>query len=88
MRGHQGLIGGHHRFSGIECGEDQLAWEVDTADDLNHEVDIIAGDERLGVIGQKLLGHTRAQLIFIVDGDAANLGWATDAVSKGMSILS
>ena len=88
VRGNQGLIGGHHGLSGVECGEHQLAREVDTADNLNHEVDIIAGDERLGVIGQQLLGHARAQLIFVVDGNAANLGWATDAVSKGMSILS
>ena len=87
VRGNERLIRRHHGLAGIKRGQHQLAREIDPADDLHHQVDIIAGDQGLGIIGQQFAGHARAQLILVLDGDATDLCWPTDAMSKGIRIF-
>ena len=85
--GHQRLVGGDHGFTCVQRSEHELAREVDAADDLHHEVDVIAQDERLGVVRKQLLRHPWAQLVLIVDSHAANLRGSADAVREGVSVF-
>ena len=50
--GHQGLVGGDHRLSGLECFEDELARVVNAADELDHDVHVVAGNQLARVPGQ------------------------------------
>jgi hypothetical protein len=48
--GKQGLVGGDHGLAGAEGGQQPRAGRLDTADDLDDDVDVIPGDQAGGVL--------------------------------------
>ena len=51
--GEQRLVGGDDRGAGLQRGEDQRAGRLDAADDLDHDVDVVAGGQGLRVGGEQ-----------------------------------
>ena len=47
--GKQRLVRADHALAGVQRGEQQRAYRLDTADHLDDEVDVVADDKRLGV---------------------------------------
>ena len=44
MSSHQRLVRGNHRLTGIQRGQHELAGKIDTANDLDDQVDVVAHD--------------------------------------------
>ena len=55
--GQQRLVGGDDAGAVVERGQDQGPGRLDAADDLDDQVDVVAGHESRGVGGQQPLGH-------------------------------
>jgi hypothetical protein len=69
--GQQRLVGGHHGLAGGERAGEQPLGRLDAADHLDHDVDVVAGDERGGVRGQQL-GRDLRVLVQPAHRDAAH----------------
>ena len=88
MGGHERLVGGDHGLAGVECGEHELAGKIDAADDLNDQIDVVAGDQPGGIVSKQILRHPGARFVAHVrDGDAAHLGRPANAVGESVSVF-
>ncbi len=69
-RRQQRLVGGDHRFPGVEGGAHQGAGGLETADELDHHVDRRVGHQTGGVGGQQATGDVIAPRgVDVTDGD-------------------
>ncbi len=72
----------------VERGEDQRAGRFDAADHLDDEVDVVAGDERLGVGGEQALGDVDvARRVDASYGDPDELDRRADAGLEVVGLL-
>ena len=56
VAGEQRLVGGDHALAGVQRSEHDLAGDAGTADELDHDVQRVVGDDVVPVIGA-LLGR-------------------------------
>ena len=86
--GEQGLVGRDHAGAVLERGEDQRAGGLDAADHLDHDVDVVAGDQGLGVGGEQVLGQVDvARQAEPAYGDAGQLDRGADARREVAGLL-
>ena len=71
--GHEGLVGGHDRDTVAKRGLDIRTSGLDSARELDEDVEVLAGAERRRVIGHQLWGHAVARLGDIPDGNPHDL---------------
>ncbi len=69
---------GHDGLARVERGEHQLRGKLDTADHLDDHVDVVAGDQRLGVGGEQFLRQA-AIAVDAPDRDSAQLQTCADS---------
>ncbi|CAB4723534.1 unannotated protein [freshwater metagenome] len=78
--GEQRLVGRHDAGSVGQRGEDEGAGRLDAADHLDHQVDVVACHQALGVGGEQALGHVDvAGRVEAAYGDAGQLDRRADA---------
>lgn len=65
----QGFIRRDDGFTAAQRRKHQLAWVVDTADDLDNKVDVVAGDEAAGVVGKQTFGVGKAAFMLFDVGN-------------------
>ena len=86
--GEQRLVAGDHRLAVAQGRLDQLVRRVEPADDLDHDVDVVAGDQRGGV-GADEIGRDGGgpRAVRVGDGDPdeleADAGAGGDVVGCG-----
>ncbi len=86
--GEQCLVGGYDGRAVLERGQDQLPGRLDAADQLDHDVQVAAGDEATRVSGEQLVGQSAAVVsIEVTHGDADELQRHADPVRQFARIL-
>ena len=58
-----------------KCRQDQRSGRLDPADDLDHEIDVLSSDQRLGVGGEQLRIDAWAVSVVSAHRDADQLQW-------------
>lgn len=79
VRRDQRLVGGHHAGAVLESGGDERTGRLDTADDLDHDINVAAFDERGRIGGDQVGRDALAHLVGAADGDPGEFHGRTDA---------
>ena len=85
--GQQRLVGGDDGLARVERGEDQLAGQLDAADHLDDEVDVVAGDERRRRRWSAARPGTPRSLLDAAHGDTAQHHRGADAGLEVLGVL-
>jgi hypothetical protein len=69
MSGHQSFVSGDHARAVGDCQLNESAGRIDTAHQLNHDIDITTSYKRLWIICEQITGNTWTLSSQITHGD-------------------
>lgn len=84
--GQQGLVGRDDGLALLQSRQHQLAWNVDAAEYLYDDVDVVAADQFCRVVGEQL-GRYSTIAVDSPHSDASNRQWRTDSGLEVLGVL-
>src|SRR5699024_10755394 len=85
--GNQCLISSNDRLPSVQSCEHQFTWVINTADNFDNKIDIIARNECACIISDQFLWNARALLTKISHRDATNFNWPSKTVRAVIGML-